>query len=421
MRYANVPISSFKQLFRSFLPTKVIRYWFKTLGLARRRPPDISIQELLMSLVFHVQAGAGTLSQHVRQLTGKSVTDSALSQRRSHLPWQMFETLMEETLHPKAQQKLHPEAFHKGLLACGLDGSRFSVANTPQIKASMFKPDSRRFQAAFAKVGVAVLVELGLHNPIAAAIGPQEESEMVLSRQLLDRLPEKSLLICDRYYGVPVLLIEFKEIHPKGQREFLVRARKNLNRKWMESYADGSALVEIRSGKKKLLVREIVGQVRRGKGAWSKVRLWTSLLDWRQHPASELLALYAQRWEQESFYRELKVDMRSNPLVQSHTPLTAAQEIAALIMAYAILVDERIKAAKTGEVPVLRISFLKTLEAMRGLWQFLETTAGLLDERGVRLVVRRTLQRIAERAIPKRRQRSCPRALRQPVSSWRCG
>ncbi len=371
-----------------------------------------------MSLVFHVQAGAGTLSQHVRELTGKSVTDSALSQRRSNLPWQMFETLMEETLHPKAQQKLHPEAFYKGLLACGLDGSRFSVANTPQIKACMFKPDSRRFQAAFAKVGVAVLVELGLHNPIAAAIGPKEESEMVLSRQVLDRLPEKSLLISDRYYGVPVLLIEFKEIHSKGQREFLVRARKNLNRKWVESYADGSALVEICSGKKKMLVREIVGQVRRGKGAWSKVRLWTSLLDWRQHPASELLALYAYRWEQESFYRELKVDLRSNPLVQSHTPLTAAQEIAALIMAYAILVDERIKAAKTGEMPVLRISFLKTLEAMRGLWQFLETTAGLLDERGVRLVVRRTLRRIAERAIPKRRQRSCPRALRQPVSSW---
>ena len=45
------------------------------------------------------------------------------------------------------------------------------------------------------------------------------------------------------------------------------------------------------------------------------MRLWTSLLDWKKHPAGELLALYAQRWEQESFYRELKVDMRSSPLV----------------------------------------------------------------------------------------------------------
>jgi len=41
--------------------------------------------------------------------------------------------------------------------------------------------------------------------------------------------------------------------------------------------------------------------------------------------------LYGRRWEQEIFYKELKVDMRSTPCLRSHTPLTAAQEIAALI------------------------------------------------------------------------------------------
>ena len=92
--------------------------------------------------------------------------------------------------------------------------------------------------------------------------------------------------------------------------------------------------------------------------------------------------------------------------------------IAALIMAYAILVEERIQAAKVGNVPVLRISFLKTLEAVRGLWRFLEVSHDLLDAKGVRLLVRRTMRQIAQMAIPKRRQRACPRALRQPVSSW---
>jgi hypothetical protein len=415
---ASVSSSTFRQLFSLFLPARIIGRWFKLLGPAKRRPPKISARELIMGLVFHVLAGAGTLAEHVRELTGTAITDGALSQRRMDLPWVIFEMILEEALAPKAQPRQHPDAFYHGLLLCGLDGSRFSVANTPQVKASLSKANTRRLKAAFAKVGVAVLVELGLHNPIAAAIGPNDESEMALARQLLDRLPENSLLISDRYYGVPVLLIDFKEIHKDGQREFLVRAKSNLKRRVLESYADGSALVEIRSGKKTMLVREITGQVRRGKGSWSAVRLWTSLLDWKKHPASELLALYARRWEQESFYRELKVDMRSRPLVQSHTPLTAAQEIAALIMAYAILVEERIKAAKVGEVPVLRISFLKTLEALRGLWHFLEVTQDLLDARGVRLAVRRTMRRIAEMALPKRRQRSCPRALRQPVSSW---
>jgi hypothetical protein len=148
------------------------------------------------------------------------------------------------------------------------------------------------------------------------------------------------------------------------------------------------------------------------------VRLWTSLLDWRQHPAKPLLALYGRRWEQELFYKELKVDLRSTPYLQSHTPLTAIQEIAALILAYAVLVDYRVQASRVGKVGVLRISFLKTLRVVQGLWQFLELSADLLGPEQVRLVVSRALRQIADRAMAKRRARSCPRALRQPVSSW---
>ena len=76
------------------------------------------------------------------------------------------------------------------------------------------------------------------------------------------------------------------------------------------------------------------------------------------------------------------------------------------------------QAAQVGDVGVLRISFLKTLQAVRGLWQFLQVTSDLLTADEIRLVVRRTLRELAGLAIPKRRLRSCPRALRQPVSSW---
>ncbi len=239
---------------------------------------------------------------------------------------------------------------------------------------------------------------------------------MVLAKALVPAQPEKSLLISDRYYGTPALLID---LPAQGQRHFLVRVKSNLKRRLLQVYPDGSALVEIGCGEKTRQVREILGRVQRGGGgAFSTVRLWTSLLDWKRHPAGELLALYGRRWEQEIFYKELKVDMRSTPYLQSHTPLTAMQEIAALIMAYAVLVDYRITAAKVGEVGVLRISFLKTFELVQGLWQFLEISADLLGPDKIRLLVRRTLRQIAETAIPKRRKRSCPRALRQPVSSW---
>ncbi len=410
--------SAFKALFTQLLPTALLRKLLAQHGPAKRRPPKIQGVELIMGLVFHVMAGAGSLGRHMKRLTGKTVSESALSQRREALPWEIFNQMMAHGLRPRADRKKHPQAFYHGWRLCGIDGSRFSVANTPQIKAQMDKATSRRMKAAFAKVGVTVMVELALHNPIAAAIGYKEESEMKLAEQVLKALPEGSLLLGDRYYGVPKVLVSWAELFPTGQREFLVRVRSNIKSRVMESYADGSQLVEIRHQKKTRWVREIVGRVRRGKSGWTTVRLWTSFLDWKKHPAAELLALYARRWEQECFYRELKVDMRSSPLVQSYTPRTAAQEIAALILAYAILVEERIKTAQMGRVEVLRISFLKTLEAVRGLWNFLELALDLLRPDKIHLLVRRTLRELAEYALPKRRQRSCPRAIRQPVSSW---
>jgi hypothetical protein len=413
---SNVPAATFRALFRELFSPQSVYASLRACGVRRRRPPALSAFELIGSLVFHGVAGPGKLSQHVKQFCDQDITDGALSQRRALLPVRIFEGMMEAALQPKADAGKHPEAFYQGLRLCGLDGSTFSVTNTPQVKKRMKKARSRRGRAAFAKVGVAVMVELGLHNPLGAALGSEGESEMVLAKRVVASQPEQSLLISDRYYGIAALLVD---LPAEGQRHFLVRVKANLKRRLLEVLPDGSALVEIAAGQKKRQVREILGRVKRGQGVgFTTVRLWTSLLDWKRYPAQELLAQYGRRWEQEIFYKELKVDMRSTPYLQSHTPLTAMQEIAALILAYAVLVDYRIEAAKVGEVGVLRISFLKTFELVQGLWQFLEVSADLLGPDKIRLVVRRTLRQIADAAIAKRRRRSCPRALRQPVSSW---
>src|SRR5881394_3953148 len=352
----SVPAATFKTLFQDVVSDPALRRLVRSAGLRRRCPPIIRAEELIHGLVFHTVAEAGTLAQHVKALTGKSITDGALSQRRALLPMALFEQIMGAALKPKAQPDQHSAAFYHGLRLCGLDGSQFSVTNTPQVKRQMRKAKSRRGRAAFPKVGVAVLVELGLHNPLAAAIGAEGESEMVLSKRVLSAQSQKSLLIMDRYYGNAELLVSLPE---EGQRHFLARVKTNLKRRLLEVYPDGSALVEITSKAGTRQVREILGRVQRnGAGQTTTVRLWTSLLDWRKHSAAE------------------------------------------------------------GQVGVLRISFLKTLQSVQGLWGFLEVSADLMTAAQLRLVVRRTLQQLADMAIPKRRKRSCPRALRQPVSSW---
>ena len=83
-------------------------------------------------------------------------------------------------------------------------------------------------------------------------------------------------------------------------------------------------------GKNTLLVREVRARVQRAGGKAVVLRLWTTLLDERQQPAGELVALYAQplgrlgalslpkrRCEHELFYRELKHQVSSSSLLKA--------------------------------------------------------------------------------------------------------
>ena len=128
-----------------------------------------------------------------------------------------------------------------------------------------------------------------------------------------------------------------------------------------------------------------------------------------------MLELYAQRWEQELFYKELKWDLHPHGCLRSDSPLTARQEVAALLLAYALLVDGRTESARRSEVAVVRVSFFQTLRLMRGLWQYLELSVDLLGEGGLERLRQRLLDRLGQLQTPKRRLRSCPRKVRQPV------
>ena len=299
---------SFQNEFDQLLCPLELETIIRDFGPKKRRPPELPLSQLISSLVFHVLQDSGTFARNVNHLTRHKISDSALSQRRENIPWMVFETILESALCAKADRAKHPGAFYQERLLMGIDGSQFSVINTPQNKASFIKAASRRMKAAFGKVGVSVLTELGLHNPVAAMVGAAGMSEQELSRPLLEKLPSKSLLLGDRAYGLGCWVKRIKDLYPEGDRDFLFRVKSTCKAKVLEVLGDGSAWVEIEVEGQRIQLREIRGRVRRPGGKWSEVRLWTSLKDWRKSPAVELLALYGRRWEVEVFYKELKVD-----------------------------------------------------------------------------------------------------------------
>jgi hypothetical protein len=421
-------VGNFVQCFQCLLATPLlVKLWRQHGPKPRGQTPKLSGSQLVQSLVFHVLCGVGTLAAHVQQLTGVKVSDSDLSQRRAAAGVGVFEAIVRAALRPLATLQEHPSAFYRGWRLVAIDGSQTSVSNTPQLLRHLSKAASRRFQAAFAKVPLCWLVELGTHAPLAAVVGLAQESEWALAHRLLAQLPADCLLLADRLYGVGAFVNELLVVGQTVGSRWLVRVRQNIKSSVRQVLADGSALVAVAVADPRhlnrkagfVLVREIVGRVRRPGGAWVTVRLWTSLLDASACPAAELLALYARRWDIEVFTKELKVDLRGGTTVlQSHTLVTATQEILALVLAMAMLSQVRLAAATTGAVAPLRISFGQTLALVRSLWWMVAVGEGILAAGQVRALVARTLAQIAAQCLPSRRARTCARGLRQPVQSW---
>ncbi len=381
-------------------------------------PTRVSAHSLVMGMVFHVLLPAGLLSTHIQQVTGQKICDSSISQRREAMGTTLFHVLLNKTLAHMAHPSTHPHAFYKKLRLVGIDGSTFSIANTPSVKACARKTRSRRGPAAFFKLAMTALHELGTHNPLAAKIGMKGESEMALAVPLISDIPSGCLLIADRYYGVAKFLTALLDVPTKPC--FLVRSRDNLKCVYVKHFADGSSLIEIRdeTTRKKTLLREILGRVQTRSGRWQSVRLWTNLLDPKMYPAKELVALYGMRWEQETAFKQIKVNLRRSPVLLSHTLVAATQEICCLLLAQNALARMRLSAAGK-ECPLLQISFTQTLQHCRSYWFFASDVFGdIITPEQRNLLLERILAMLRQQPSPPRRARSCPRALRQPVSKW---
>lgn len=392
----------------------------------RGRKPRIPLRELLPALVFHFMNSAGTLAEHARLLFGRSLAESSWSERRARLPWEVFGELMRLALRPLADVKKHADAFWRGWRLVALDGTQFSLTNTPQIKARTRKARSRRGRAAFAKITAGVLLELGRHNPLAAAIGRGGQSEWALALELLAALPKAALLLADRLHGCAAFVAQAWDACERTGSHFLIRARTQIQVRVLQKLKDGSRRIQLpvrEKGRPRhitrwLELREIrVRVARRGHRAVA-VRLWTSLLEEKTAPAQELAALYAKRWEHELYYREIKRTLRKSDVLQSHTVETGAQEIAAILIASALLARERQRAAR-GQTPVLRMSFAKTLALLVPLWLLLEAGSDLLSGEQKAKLTARVMKSIRQSATrPRSQPRSCPRAVRRPVSGW---
>lgn len=405
--------------------------WEELNGLSQRRhaagrPTHVlSRGQLLAGVVFHCTVGwTGSLAEHLFCLLGIQMAESTLSERRQVLPFEVFSQLLGRVLRPVRRKSR--QGYWGGWRLVAIDGVSWSLPNTAQVgRGKCKKGGNQRGRAAFAKLYCAVLLELMWHNPLAAQVGLEGQSEWKLALGLLEQLPARCLLLGDRLYGCGAFIAAAKAHLERRKGHFLFRVASRLKvRRILRRYGDGSRLVEIvaldpanhHRVAQTLRVREICATVSRQGHRPVQLRLWTSL-SCAQASAAELVSLYASRWEQELYFRELKWHLGINDLLRSQTPETAAQEVAAMIVGSSLIAHERAQ-LKPAEQEAHRISFIKTWETLEPLWLTLLLGADILTEAQKQALCERFYNLAARRLMPKKRCRSCPRTIRQRAQPW---
>jgi hypothetical protein len=103
-----------------------------------------------------------------------------------------------------------------------------------------------------------------------------------------------------------------------------------------------------------------------GQSRTTRFRVLTTLLNPKTHPAQEIAACYAERWQVELTYKAIKSTLRgSGRRLRGQAPDLAEQEIWALLTVCNALVDQAIRAAVDLGVDPDEISLTVVLNATR--------------------------------------------------------
>ena len=340
------------------LPAHVVVYYAIALALYMHS----SYREVLRCLLEGVQ---WLLDPAV---TLKVAGNSGISQARTRLGWEPLRHLHDEVVKPIAVAATKG-AWYRGLRLVSVDGSTLEVADEAANDEAFGRPGASRGMSAFPQLRFVALVGNGTHVLFGTQLGPYATGEITLAKAALSALRQGMLCLADRNFFGFALWVQARSTGA----DLLWRIKINARLPRGQPLADGSYLSRIyasdsdrRRQRHGVTVRVIEYRLQGVSEAEPIYRLLTSLLDPAQAPATELAALYHERWEIETALAELKTRLRGAKIVlRSKTPDLVRQEFYGLMMAHFAVRGLMHEAALKADADPDQLSFLHAVRVVR--------------------------------------------------------
>ena len=351
--------TGFASLRRRRLPADQV-VWL-ILGMALMR--NESIQRVALLLGLTMPSGGQS----------KPAASSALTQARQRLGEEPMEHLFALTGSEWATRSARAHAW-RGLAVYLIDGTTLRVPDSEQNWATFGGQvgNGSRAGSAYPTVRLVALMTARAHLLAAVNFGPYKTGEITLAAELWAKLPEESLVIGDRNFGTIRDLYRISS--GAAGRHWLVRGKQQKFRV-VRRLGKNDDLVELtvtkamRANGPELPPTLLMRALRYQRPGFKPVLLLTSLLDPKLYPATELIALYHERWEIELGYDELKTHLLAREeAIRSRTAEQVRQELWGILVAYNLVRVEMERAAKEAGVEPTRISFVNALSMIRNAW-----------------------------------------------------
>ena len=250
-------------------------------------------------------------------------------------------------------------------------------------------------------------------------MGAYPTGEVTLARELVAALDMGMLVLGDRGFTAHPL---FSAMAGTGA-QLCWRAKANAVFPVLDRYPDGSFRSELVASSDKCSRRDVltvrvseypVEDPGRPQAEAVTYRLVTTILDPQMAPASELAALYSERWEFESALDELKTHQRGpRAVLRSKLADGVYQEAWGMLCVHYAIRALLCQAAHHSDVDPDRVSFTRTMRAARR-----SVRRSAANPVSLAAAVFHATTEILQELLPQRRLRANPRVVRRKMSNF---